>query len=170
MPKLPKQIQKREKEKLSNIKGSSQQKAAAGGAPSRAMRRKMSQQGIDGMEQINATEVIIKCPDKEIIIKDPQVIRLKQQGMTIHQIVGEPLESEYESGQDTGEDETVESEETDEEEVSDETETESKGPIQEQDVMLVSAQAGVSPEVAKAALEEAEGDLARAILKLKTRG
>lgn len=169
MPKLPKQIQKREKEKLSNIKGSSQPKTS-GGAPSRAMRRKMAQQGIDGMEQINATEVIIKCPDREIIIKDPQIIRLKQQGMTIHQVIGEPTETEIESEEEFNEDESTESSEEINSDSEESSTTISKETIQEQDVMLVAAQSGVSPEIARAALEEAGGDLARAILKLKTGG
>ena len=40
--------------------------------------------------------------------------------------------------------------------------------INMQDVLLVSQQTGVSMERAKAALEDAEGDLARAILMLTT--
>ncbi len=38
----------------------------------------------------------------------------------------------------------------------------------EEDIQLVSQQAGVDDEKAKSALEEAEGDLARAILLLTT--
>lgn len=169
MPKLPKQIQKREKEKLSNIKGSSQPKTA-GGAPSRAMRRKMAQQGIDGMEQIDATEVIIKCPDREIVIKEPQIIRLKQQGMTIHQVIGEPNETEMESEEESNEEALNESSEEINADTEGSSTIPSKDTIQEQDVMLVAAQSGVSPEIAREALEEAGGDLARAILKLKTGG
>jgi nascent polypeptide-associated complex subunit alpha len=40
--------------------------------------------------------------------------------------------------------------------------------IPEEDVLLVAQQAGVSMEKARAALEDAEGDLARAILILTT--
>jgi nascent polypeptide-associated complex subunit alpha len=40
--------------------------------------------------------------------------------------------------------------------------------IPEEDVLLVAQQAGVSMERAKAALEDAGGDLARAILMLST--
>ena len=39
--------------------------------------------------------------------------------------------------------------------------------ISEEDVLLVSQQADVSEEVARNALEESDGDLAQAILKLK---
>ena len=39
--------------------------------------------------------------------------------------------------------------------------------ISEEDVLLVSQQANVSEEVARNALEESDGDLAQAILKLK---
>jgi nascent polypeptide-associated complex subunit alpha len=40
--------------------------------------------------------------------------------------------------------------------------------ISEEDILLVAQQAGVSLEEARKALEEAEGDLAKAILMLKT--
>jgi nascent polypeptide-associated complex subunit alpha len=39
----------------------------------------------------------------------------------------------------------------------------------DEDVLLVAQQAGVTKEVAEEALKEAEGDLARAILKLSSK-
>ncbi|MHA1341889.1 MAG: nascent polypeptide-associated complex protein [Promethearchaeota archaeon] len=170
MAKLPKELQKKKKQKLSQIK--KKPYAAGQSGVSRAMRRKLQQQGIEGMEEINAEEVIIKCSDKVLIIKNPNVIQLKQQGMTIHQVIGEPIEK------DLSELSTEISTET-EEEIEKGTELEQIGSkedikeelqkILEEDVIIVATQAGVSNEVAREALKEADGDLARAILNLKTR-
>ncbi|MBD3354193.1 MAG: Nascent polypeptide-associated complex protein [Candidatus Lokiarchaeota archaeon] len=161
--KLPKALQKKKKSKMAKVKGRSRKQTSRGS--SRAMRRQLAKQGIEDMDQIDATEVIIKCVDKEIVISDPQVIQLKQQGMTVHQIIGET--SERELG--TYEEELQSEEELEDEESVEETEELKEGiTVQEQDIMLVASQAGVSKEVAKAALEDADGDLARAILNLKT--
>ena len=157
--KLPKALQKKKKAKLNRVKGSSRRKS--GKHASRAMRRQLQKQGIQDMQQIDATEVIIRCPDKDIVIEDPQVMQLKQQGMTVHQVIGEPTEREpsdfYE------EEELDEIDEELEEEISAEAPL-----IKDQDVMLVAGQANVSEEVARNALEASDGDLAKAILKLKT--
>jgi nascent polypeptide-associated complex subunit alpha len=172
MGKLPKAMLEAKKAKMSRAKGSAPG-GGAGGGGSRAMRRQMQKQGIDGMVPIDAKRVIIQCADKQIVIDNPQVVALKQSGMTIHQVIGEPTEHdlseiladvpELAEGGQVIDGEIEEEEELTEEDIS------SGVQINQQDVMLVSAQAGVSPEVAKAALEEADGDLARAILNLKTR-
>ena len=85
-------------------------------------------------EEINASEVIIKCPDKTLIIRDPSVLKVNMMGQESLQISG-----------------TIE-EET---------------PISEEDIATVAEQAHASKEQAKQALEESNGDLAEAILKLQ---
>ena len=167
MPKLPKELQKRKKMQQSRVKGSSGGKGKGG--TSRAMRRKLQSQGIDNMENIESNRVIIKCVDKEIIIENPQVVRLKQQGVTIHQIIGEPIERELTYG----EEEIITA--NIEEPINDETAEEileedgSDLTINQQDISLVAAQANVSEQKAKKALEDADGDLARAILNLQSK-
>jgi nascent polypeptide-associated complex subunit alpha len=162
MPKLPKELLDKKKEKMQKVKPSSQSAASS----SRAMRRQMQKQGIDNVNEINATRVIIQCPDKDIVIENPQVMQLSQGGMKIHQILGDPVEREpssYEEGY------SEESEQSEEYEEFEEYDVESSGgvEIRNEDIAIVAAQAGVSEKKAEQALIEAEGDLARAILKLK---
>jgi len=52
--------------------------------------RKMGMQ----MENITATEVIIKTDGKDIVIKNPQVSKIKIQGQETFQISGEVIEQE----------------------------------------------------------------------------
>jgi|SRR3989344_2602675 len=40
-------------------------------------------------EEIEATEVIIKCPDKDLIIRNPQVSKVNAMGQETIQIVGD---------------------------------------------------------------------------------
>lgn len=85
-------------------------------------------------------EVIIHTVEKEIIIKNPTVSQVVAQGLQIYQIMGGIVE-----------------------------ERQTSKSYSEEDVLLVAQQAGVSKEVARAALEETNGDLAMAILKLTTK-
>ncbi|MEM3525896.1 MAG: nascent polypeptide-associated complex protein [Candidatus Jordarchaeaceae archaeon] len=106
----------------------------------RQMRKAMQQMGIKQAE-INALEVIIKCPNKEIIISAPQVTRLEIAKQTVFQIIGNVQEKEIQ--------------ERKEKEIS------------QADIQLVAQQAGVTEEEAKQALIKAEGNLAKAILSIK---
>jgi len=106
----------------------------------RQMKKAMQQMGIKPVE-INATEVIIKCPDKDIIINSPQVTRLEIARQTVFQITGNVQEKEVQ--------------ESKEKEIS------------PADIQLVAQQAGVTEEEAKQALIEADGNLAKAILLVK---
>ena len=85
-------------------------------------------------ESIDASEVIIKCGNKNLIIKDPQVVKVNMMGQDSLQITGE-IEEELASS--------------------------------EEDITTVSEQAHISKEEARKALEESNGDLAEAILKLQ---
>lgn len=89
----------------------------------------------------DAEQVIIKTSTKEITIDSPEVAVLSMHGQKIYQITGEKIT---------------------EKPVKKETK------IPEEDVQLVASQTGKSPEEARRALEEAEGDLAKAILLLQS--
>lgn len=101
--------------------------------------------GVDVKELGVVEEVIIRLRDKELILKNPNVVEMKIEGEHVYQIVGGEIE-EREVGVCEG---TYE-------------------PSQE-DTALVAAQAGVSEDEARNALIETRGDLAKAILLLKSR-
>lgn len=104
----------------------------------REARRLMQRMGLS-MTSIEADEVIIKTKDKEITISKPEVAILDLQGQKMFQISGGKIS---------------------------ERSLERKIVIPEEDVLLVAQQANVSLEEARAALEQANGDLAQAILLL----
>lgn len=58
----------------------------------------MKQMGI-AQEEIDAKRVIIECEDKNIIIENPSVIKIKMQGQTSFQISGDVGEEENNSSE-----------------------------------------------------------------------
>lgn len=104
----------------------------------RKMQQMMKKMGIQQVE-IPATEVIIKTPDSEIIITEPQVSKVNMMGQETLQIVGNMHERQLSTAPD----------------------------INEDDVKTVMEQANVSEEAAKKAIEENDGDLAAAIMSLQ---
>ena len=156
MVKLPKDMQKKEKEKPKRPQPIKKREGSQVG--SRQMRRRMQQQGID-MDQIDATRVIIERIDGSLIIEQPEVIVMKQMGQEIYQVIGEAHEAS------NGEI-SIEESESLQESIED---NELKPSITENDVMLVASQANVDKEEARAVLSECEGDIAKAILYLKNR-
>lgn len=102
------------------------------------MKQAMKKMGMK-QEEVAATEVIIKQPDKELIIQNPQVTKVDMMGQETYQVVGEVHEREKSM---------------------DVT-------INEDDIKTVMEQAGVSKEQAEQALKETKGDLAEAIMKLQ---
>ncbi len=104
----------------------------------RKMQQMMKRMGINQSE-IDASEVIIRTAEKEIIITNPQVAKVNMMGQETFQISGNIHERELS------------------------TEPE----ITEEDIKTVAEQADVSEEKAKEALEESKGDIAEAILKLQ---
>lgn len=102
------------------------------------MQQMMKRMGINQSE-IDASEVIIRTAEKEIIITNPQVAKVNMMGQETFQISGNIHERELS------------------------TEPE----ITEEDIKTVAEQADVSEEKAKEALEESKGDIAEAILKLQ---
>lgn len=103
------------------------------------MKQAMKRMGIKQEEIDDAEQVIIKCTDREIVIDSPQVSKVNMMGQDTFQVVGEISERSLDT----------------------------TPSINEDDIATVAAQTGVSEEDAKEALEEAEGDLAKAILALQ---
>jgi nascent polypeptide-associated complex subunit alpha len=103
----------------------------------RQARRAMERLGIDMKEIPDVQEVVIRTTGKEYHITNPSVSEVNAQGNRVFQVAGDVEETEVE-----------------------------RKTFNEEDVLLVQQQAGVAREKAVAALEEADGEVARAILKL----
>lgn len=103
----------------------------------RQMKQMMRRMGINQVD-LDAEEVIIRFRDKELVFPNPQVSKVNMMGQETYQIVGEAQERE----------------------------TSSVPEINDEDVKTVMDQSGCSEEEARSAIEEAEGDLAEAIIKL----
>lgn len=110
----------------------------------REARRMMQRMGMNmgGLE--NVEEVIIRTGNKEITIDQPEVSVIEMQGQKIFQIIGGKIDERAVQNQS------------------------SQFSVSEEDIMLVADQTGKSLEEAKKALEECEGDLAKAILLLQS--
>jgi|TARA_Y100000310_G_scaffold304443_1_gene343613 nascent polypeptide-associated complex subunit alpha len=103
------------------------------------MQKMMQQLGMS-MDEIDASEVIIKKTDgTEIRISNPEVSKMIVQGKEMYQIAG--------GSEGSAESESVE--------------------VSEADVEMVTTQTGATPDAAKTALESSGGDLAKAILDLQ---
>lgn len=103
----------------------------------RNARRMMDRMGINMKEIPNVQEVVIKTADKEMHITNASVSEINAQGQRVFQVMGEVEEAEV-----------------------------AKKAFSDEDVLLVQQQTGASKERAMAALEETDGEVARAILKL----
>jgi len=106
------------------------------GVSPKKMKQMMKQMGINIEEIEGVEEVTIRTKDREIFFLDASVTVMDAQGNRSYQVVG--------TAQERGR------------EVS----------IPDGDVELVVAQTGCSPDEARAALKEAKGDLAEAIVRL----
>jgi nascent polypeptide-associated complex subunit alpha len=102
----------------------------------RDLQKAMKKMGIK-QEEIPAEEVIIRCPDKDLIIKNPNVVRVNAMGQDSLQITGEIEEQETSAS------------------------------VSKEDIKTVASQANVSEDKAKQALENNNGDLAKAIMDLQ---
>jgi nascent polypeptide-associated complex subunit alpha len=107
----------------------------------RQARRLMERMGIEMKEIKEVEKVVIVTRDKELIINNPSVSEINAQGNRIFQVAGQVVEQRRQTEKFT-----------------------------EEDILLVQQQAGVDRAKAIAALEESEGEVARAILKLTTKG
>lgn len=107
----------------------------------RTMRNMMAKMGMKSTE-IDASRVVIESEGKNIVITNPQVTRIEMQGTVSFQIAGN---------------------------VSEES-TEASAPIEitEDDIKTVSDNTGITDqEKIKEALEAENGDIAKAIIRLK---
>jgi nascent polypeptide-associated complex subunit alpha len=110
----------------------------------REARRMMQRMGMSMDNVQDVTQVIIKTTSKDIIIEQPEVSILNMQGQKIFQVAGGTI-----------------TERTPER-------TAPKLTIPEEDIQLVADQTGKTTGEARKALEECEGDLAKAILLLQS--
>ena len=111
-----------------------------GGLNPKKMQEMMKKLGIN-QEEIEADRVIIEKTDGgKIVIKNPNVQKVKMQGQESWQITGEAKEDDNSA--------------SDEEEIS------------EEDIKLVMAKTGKGRDSVKRVLEETDGDIAEAIVKL----
>jgi|SRR3989338_8499608 len=104
----------------------------------RKMQQMMRRMGI-AQQDIDATEVIIKTADKQIIITNPQVAKVNMMGQETFQIVG-----------------TI-----------NEVPLDTAPSISEEDIQTIIEQTGVDAEKARELLEKHEGDLAAVIMELQ---
>jgi len=109
------------------------------------MKGMLKNMGINIDELEGVTEVIIRMPDKEIVLNNASVAIMDAHGQRSYQISGDATERPLSRAA---------------------AEAEKPIEIPESDVDLVVSQTGAKPEEARAALEEAKGDLAAAILLL----
>ena len=110
----------------------------------REQRRMMQRMGMNMDAVPDVEQVIIKTSSKEITIEQPEVAILEVQGQKIYQVMGGKVSEEAPQRQ------------------------ASQSAVPEEDVRLVADQTGKSVEEARKALEECEGDLAKAILLLQS--
>ncbi|HZY94205.1 MAG TPA: nascent polypeptide-associated complex protein [Candidatus Bathyarchaeia archaeon] len=104
----------------------------------REANRMMQRMGMQVKQLDDVTRVILETPSKKIIIDDPEVATVTVQGQVVYQVGGGTVREEAASGA-----------------------------TSEDDVKLVSTQAGVSADEARKALQQSSGDLAQAIIILK---
>lgn len=104
----------------------------------RQMQQMMRQMGIQ-QQEIRATEVVIKTAEKEIHILNPSVQKVNMMGQQTFQVSGDIQERALSSTPD----------------------------ICEEDIQTVMEQTGADKAKAQKAIEDAQGDLAQAILSLK---
>ena len=103
----------------------------------RNTRRMMDRLGINMKEIQDVQEVVIRTPEKEMHITNASVSEVNAQGQRVFQVMGDVEEVEVE-----------------------------RKTFSDEDILLVQQQTGASRERAAAALEESDGEVARAILKL----
>lgn len=103
------------------------------------MQKAMKRLGIK-QEEIDAELVIIKTPEKDLVIKNPHVSKVNMMGQETFQVVGDVTEVSKDAVE-----------------------------INENDIETVIQQTNCTKEGALEALQESNGNLAEAILKLQNK-
>ncbi|MGC8538278.1 MAG: nascent polypeptide-associated complex protein [Candidatus Micrarchaeia archaeon] len=107
----------------------------------RALKGMMDRMGIKS-EEISAKRVIIEGEDVDIIIENPQVVKIEMQGALSFQVAGNVTEK-----------------------------SKAKIEITDDDIKFVSEQTGISDmNLIRSTLEEVNGNIAEAIAKLNAKG
>jgi nascent polypeptide-associated complex subunit alpha len=108
------------------------------GMNKKQLQNMMKQMGVE-QQDIPADQVIIKSGDKEVVFDDPSVAKVDMMGQETWQVTGDGYIREL--------DQSVE--------------------ISDEDIKTVVDQTGVSEDKARDAIEDADGDLAEAIMNLQ---
>jgi len=103
------------------------------------MKQAMKKMGVK-QEELDVSEVIMKVDGGELVFTNPQVSKVNMMGQESFQVTGEPEFREVDSTPD----------------------------INEEDIKTVMEQAECDADTAKKILEETKGDIAEAILKIKS--
>ena len=103
----------------------------------------MKQMGLS-QEEIDADRVVIEQPDGDIIIENPQVIKVNMSGQENFQISGEVKHMKNQEGKEAEK--------------------------LEQDLKTIIEQTGVSEDIAAIELEKNKGDIAETIIQLSKKG
>jgi nascent polypeptide-associated complex subunit alpha len=111
----------------------------------RQARRMLQQMGMKMEELEGILEVVLRTAEKEIVIESPSVAVVEMQGAKIFQVMGGRIVEKPITASGVA----------------------IREKVSEADVQLLVLQLGVSAEEARRALEEADGSLAEAILKLQ---
>ncbi len=109
----------------------------------RQARRMMDRMGISMDQFDNVEEVIIRMPDKDVVIKGAEVAEIRTKatsGTRMFQVTGDDIEERMRE----------------------------KPKYTKEDILLVAQQANVSEAKAEQALKDTNGDLAQAILRLSS--
>ncbi|MGD0202418.1 MAG: nascent polypeptide-associated complex protein [Candidatus Bathyarchaeia archaeon] len=114
----------------------------------REQKRLMQRMGMNMNSVPDVQQVIIKTSGKDIVIDEPEVAILEIQGQKMYQVIGGQVSEQAPSQRQTAK--------------------AAQPAFSEEDVRLVADQTGKSLEKAKEALEECQGDLAKAILLLQS--
>jgi len=109
----------------------------------REAKRMMQRMGLSMDAMPDVEQVVIKTSNKEITIEEPEVAMIEMQGQKVFQITGGKISEKAAERKSSG--------------------------VAEEDVRLVADQTGKSVEEARKALEESNGDLAKAILLLQSK-
>ncbi|MBC8500272.1 MAG: nascent polypeptide-associated complex protein [Nanoarchaeota archaeon] len=105
----------------------------------RQMKQVMKKMGMQ-QQDIEVNEVIFKMNDKDIVISNPTVSKINMMGQETYQVVGEIHEKQVDTTHD----------------------------ISEEDIQIVMSQTNCSKEEAIKAIKKSKGDLAEAIMSLKS--
>jgi nascent polypeptide-associated complex subunit alpha len=126
------------------------------GMNQRQMQQAMKRMGIKTEEMKDVEEVIIRAGGKCLVFREPSISVTNIQGQKTFQIMGDYEETEASAGAGQGAPGGAPS-------------GSSKISIPEEDIELVAQQAHVSPEEAREALAECNGEPAEAIIRLMSK-